>query len=144
MRESDKMKSSMILATVLLACGAPAKAAEVWNCSASLMDGTEVSATNFLFHFELSPPDLIETKYAVFTAKEDYCRILQNDDYGVIATYANIVAPQPPKVGGGVNGFTIVIDKITGVFWYGGSALLNGMTDRPAWPQSISGKCQKG
>ena len=136
------MKSSMILATALLAYGLPAKAAEVWTCQGI----SEIAKTKWSFRFELSPPDLIETEYAGYPDKDQY-RILENNEYGVVATHAQIGAPPQPEdefqAPGGVLGYTIVINKKTGVFLYAASQLSNDKPDGPFFYDLISGKCQK-
>ena len=80
--------------------------------------------------FEVVPPDVIDTG-----SKEHY-RILQNNDYGMVATLgvSKVEADQPV-----VGAASIVINKGTGEFWWnnifaGPARVSNG---------SAHGKCRK-
>jgi hypothetical protein len=121
------MKAFLVTA-VLVAGTTGAEASEAWTCSYSLSADSEP----LIIRFEMSPPDLIDT------SSQDHYRILQNNDYGLVATLA-VSGFQEGQKDPAVGAVSIVINKSTGEFWWdntfaGTARIPNG---------SSHGKCQK-
>lgn len=120
------MKFWTVAAAVI--AGASPASAETWTCTYG-MEGMEGPA---LHRFQVSPPDLIETKY------NDHYRLLQNNGRGLVATSSTSETEQDqekPAVGAS----TVVINKETGEFWW--ATLAAGQN--AALNNPIQGKCIK-
>jgi hypothetical protein len=103
---------AFLLTAVLVAGATSAEASEAWTCSYSTVPGLPTDTSPVLIRFELTPPDLIDTK------THDHYRILQNNDYGLVATLSISEIEEghkEPTVGA----VTVVINKGTGEFWWG-------------------------
>jgi hypothetical protein len=122
---------SLIVAAGVIAYATSAQA-EAWTCS-YILDGSKEPV---LHRFELSPPDLIETKY------NEHYRVLQNNSYGLVATEA-ISGIEEGQQKATVGAHTVVINKETGEFrWH---MLITGTsTAYDALNTPVKGKCIKG
>jgi hypothetical protein len=101
---------SLFAGMVLALTTISAKATDAWTCSYVL---PTLSKDPILRRYELSPPDLIQTKPAA--PGSDHYHIVQNNDYGLIATQALSEMPSytnKPLV----SASTLVINKSTGDF----------------------------
>ena len=121
----------LIVAITLLAYATPAAAErwiERWACTYVDLVGKPV-----LLSFELSPPELVET--ALF---HEHYRILQNNDYGVVAA-SSISIIHPGDTQPTVGAVTVVINKGTGEFW-----LATTIAGQPAAAhEPVHGNCLK-
>ena len=122
----------LVVAITLLACETLARAAdrwtERWTCTYA-----DLVAKPVLLSFELSPPELVET--SVF---HEHYRILQNNDYGVVAV-ASISKIEQGHALPTVGATTVVINKGTGEFW-----LATAIAGQPAaMNQPVHGNCLK-
>jgi hypothetical protein len=126
---------SLILAALVLACATPAKAAEVWTCTYTYLVGlvTPTVSDPTLVRFEVSPSGLIET-----TSRDQY-RILQNNEYGLVAT-VSWSEMQEGLDGAVVGARTLVVNKGTGEFWWSMTA---GGGGQPAIVNQLHGTCLK-
>jgi hypothetical protein len=122
----------LIVAITLLACANPARAVErweeYWTCTYA-----DASAKPVSLNFELSPPELVET--ASFHV---HYRILQNNDYGVVAA-SSISEIEPGHTQPTVGAVTVVINKGTGEFWL--ATTIAGQS--AAAHQPVHGNCRK-
>lgn len=122
----------LIVAITFLACANPARAAERWEehwtCTYADDGAKPVSLS-----FELSPPELVET--ALF---HEHYRILQNNDYGVVAA-SSISIIQPGDTQPTVGVVTVIINKGTGEFWL--ATTIAGQS--AAAHQPVHGNCRK-
>ena len=101
-----------------LAYATSAEAADAWTCTFRYSDGTD---TDQLVRFEIASSDLIETKGPSQSASiipvGTHYRILQNNDYGLVATYSYSGTPEGSKEPY-VGAISVVINKMTGqLFW---------------------------
>ena len=100
------MGKSLLFALGLLACATSAEAAEVWTCT--------YTDEGSLVRFAVSPPDLIDGN------THEHYRILQNNDYGLVATLSVSGIQEWQKAGNSpaVGAVSIVVNKGTGEFWW--------------------------
>jgi hypothetical protein len=129
------MTKLLVLVAVTIAFVSPAKAIEVWTCTYTKQTRAVV-ATNTdteLVRFEVSPPDLIDT------GNHEHYRILQNNDYGLVATtsWSKVKSGLKSPV---VGARTVVVDKGTGEFWWAMTSVSGKVA---ALAYHISGKCLK-
>ena len=114
-----KMKP-LILAGAFLACATSAEAADAWTCTYPFLND-RVQMDDAFFRFEIATPDLIETKaqkdLIIATPPGTHYRILQNNDYGLVATFSIsgiVEGEKDPYVGA----TSVVINKTTGQFYW--------------------------
>jgi hypothetical protein len=127
-----KMKS-LALAYAALFCATAANAEEVWTCSYAPLSSQSVSAEPKFLRFQLSPDGLIETTHG------DHYRIVENNDYGLIATLPiSTIEPgqNVPTVGAAI----VVINRGTQEFWLAKGS--PGQFDPDIHPP-VHGKCLK-
>jgi hypothetical protein len=83
--------SLLILAAASLACAASADAADAWTCTYPFIND-RVQSDNAFVRFEIATPDLIQikapTNLVLPTPQGAHYRILQNNDYGLVATFS--------------------------------------------------------
>ena len=110
----------VILVLVFLACATSAEAADAWTCTYPFLDD-RIQMDDAFFRFEIAPPDLIETEaqkgLIVTTPAGTHYRILQNNDYGLVATFSIsgiVEGEKDPYVGAA----SVVINKTTGQFYW--------------------------
>jgi hypothetical protein len=96
----------LLVGIMSLAGATSAEATEAWTCTYTLGFTNEPQ----LKRFEISPPDLIDT------GTNEHYRILQNNDYGIVAT-DTISEIQSGLKAPSVGAFTVVINKDTSEFW---------------------------
>jgi hypothetical protein len=129
------MTKSLVLVAVLIAFASPAEATEVWTCTYTSQNRAFVPTHTDpeRVRFEVSPPDLIDT------GNHEHYRILQNNDYGLVATTSWSEAQnglKSPVVGAR----TVVVDKGTGEFWW---AMTSVSGAQVALVYQLNGKCLK-
>ena len=129
------MTKSLVLVAALIAFASPVAATEVWTCTYTYLTRAVVPTHTApeLVRFEVSPPDLIDT------ANHEHYRILQNNDYGLVATISWSELQnglKSPVVGAR----TVVVDKGTGEFWW---AMTSVSGAQVALAYQINGKCLK-
>jgi hypothetical protein len=119
---------SLIISLLLTFICATSASAEGWTCTYLFSSGVQPT----LIQFELSPPDLINTKL------HEHYRILQNNDYGLVAV-SSIAEIEQGKQQPTVGAATVVIDKGTGEFW-----LATAIAGQPSdVNQPVHGTCLK-
>lgn len=116
----------LLVAITLLALSTSARAADSWTCTYTLQN----DKPEFL-HFALSPPDLVET------ALYGHYRILENNNYGVIAA-SSISEIKQGEVSPTVGAITVVINKGSGEFWM--ASAIAGVD--AAVNQPVHGQCR--
>jgi hypothetical protein len=114
---------SLAIVTAVVCFATSAGATEAWTCTYTLPSGGTVSDP-VLVRFEVSPPDVIDAD------TEEHYPILQNNDYGLVAT-SSISQIESGQKSPTVGAVSIVIDKGTGEFWWdttiaGASRVANG------------------
>lgn len=119
--------NSLTVAAAFLCVTTTSAAAEAWTCSYMGQDH-EASLTRF----EVSPPDLVETEF------QKHYRILENNDYGLVAASSISQIEKGDKTPT-VGVTTVVINKGTGEFWL--SIILAGQGQSVNHP--VHGKCLK-
>ena len=126
------MKTVLMVAFALLSIATSAQAAEVWTCTYTYTVRMGTPPEPWLIRLEVSPPDLIDS------GSQQHYRILQNNDYGLVATLgiSEIQAGQKDPTIGAVS---IVINKGTGEFWW--NTTISGPSPEPNG--SSQGKCLK-
>jgi hypothetical protein len=107
----------LILAIALLGYATSAKAADAWTCTWPILDA-KLRESSALVRFEIATPDLIETKAEPrdlmwLTPPGTHYRILQNNDYGLVATFSFSGLPEGAK-DPYVGAISVVINKMTG------------------------------
>jgi hypothetical protein len=129
------MTKSLVPVAALIALASPAEATEIWTCTYT--EGTRAVVPSHtdpqLVRFSVSPPDLIDT------ANEEHYRILQNNEYGLVATtsWSEVQNGMKNPV---VGARTVVVDKGTGEFWW---AITSVSGAQVALAYQINGKCRK-
>ena len=129
------MTKSLLLVAALIAFASRPEAMEVWSCTYTTLTRAVVPSHTDpeLVRFEVSPPDLIDT------ANHEHYLILQNNDYGLVATTSwsemqnELKAPV-------VGARTVVVDKKTGEFWW---AMTSVSGAQVALAYQLNGKCLK-
>lgn len=100
------MNLAFPLALLCLLVPASAQASDVWTCTYTV-EGSEP----VLARFEVLPPDVVVED----GENKDHYRILQNNEYGLVATLSvSEWRGGAPSVGA----VSIVINKGTGEFWW--------------------------
>jgi hypothetical protein len=129
-------KVMVLMGVALLASATSAKAAEAWTCTYFFDEAPVGNEPSPLVRFEVSPPDLIETK-----SHQRY-PILQNNNYGIVAT-SSISEIEEGQKDPTVGAATVVINKGTGEFWWG--TTIAGMVPLMAREvnKPVHGKCLK-
>jgi hypothetical protein len=127
-----KMKS-IVLACAALFCATAANADEVWTCSYEPLSSQSVTAEPKFLRFRLSPDGLIETTHG------DHYRIVENNDYGLIATLP-IATIKPGQNVPTVGAATVAINWGTQEFWLAKGS--PGQLDPDIHPP-VHGKCLK-
>jgi hypothetical protein len=129
------MPNSLVSVAVLIALASPVEATEVWTCTYAPPSRAVVANHTGPEHvsFEVSPPDLIDT------AKDEHYRIMQNNDYGLVATssWSEVQSGLKSPV---VGARTVVVDKGTGEFWW---AMTSVSGTQVALAYQINGQCLK-
>lgn len=124
---------SLALACVALCCATIANAEEMWTCSYAPLSSQSVTTDPKFLRFQLSPDGLVETTQA------HHFQIVENNDYGLIATRPISTIEQgqsTPTVGA----TTVVINRGTQEFWLAKGS--PGQFD-PAIDPPIHGRCLK-
>ena len=97
-----------------------AEAADAWTCTYPFLN-YRAEPDNAFVRFEIATPDLIETNaptnLVLPTPQGVHYRILQNNDYGLVATFAESGIPEGAK-DPYVGATSIVINKMTGQFYW--------------------------
>ena len=129
------MTKSLLLVAALIAFASRAEAMEVWSCTYTTLTRAVVPSHTDpeLVRFEVSPPDLINS------ANHEQYRILQNNDYGLVATtsWSEVQSGLKSPV---VGARTVVVDKGTGEFWW---AMTSVSGTQVALAYQINGQCLK-
>jgi hypothetical protein len=109
-----------ILGLMWLACATSAEAADAWTCTYPFLNDRR-EPDNAFVRFEIATPDLIETKaptnLVLPTPQGVHYRILQNNDYGLVATFAESGIPEGAK-DPYVGATSVVINKMTSQFYW--------------------------
>jgi hypothetical protein len=128
------MTKSLVLVAALITFASPAAAIEVWTCTYTYQSRAVVptQTPRELVRFQVSPPDLIDS------AKSEHYRILQNNDYGMVATKSWSEVQNGLK-GPVVGARTVVIDEGTGEFW----RAMTSVSAQAAMVEQINGTCLK-
>jgi hypothetical protein len=87
-----------------------------------------------LIRFEVAPPDLVDT------STQEHCRILQNNEFGLVATLS-ISEIEEGRQSPTVGAVSIAIDKGTGEFWW--DTTIATSASRVADNGAARGKCLK-
>jgi hypothetical protein len=126
------MTKSLVLLAALIMFASPAAATEVWTCTYAYQTRAVVPTQTppQLVRFEVSPPDLIDS------ANREHYRILQNNDYGLVATksWSEVQNGLKSPV---VGARTVVIDKGTGEFWWA----MTSVNAQAVIADQVNGKC---
>jgi len=108
----------LILAGAFLACTTATKAADAWTCTYPFLND-RVQSDNAFVRFEIATPDLIQikapTNLLLPTPQGTHYRILQNNDYGLVATFS-ISGIEEGGKDPYVGATSVVINKMTSEF----------------------------